>query len=37
VEKHLTVIFSKLGLSQETEVHRRGGAGVAFLEGGAVR
>jgi DNA-binding NarL/FixJ family response regulator len=35
VEKHLTVIFSKLGLSQETEVHRRVGAVLAFLDRGA--
>jgi DNA-binding NarL/FixJ family response regulator len=34
VEKHLTVIFSKLDLSQETDVHRRVGAVLAFLEGG---
>lgn len=37
VEKHLTVIFSKLGLCQEAEVHRRVGAVLAFLESGSAR
>lgn len=35
VEKHATSIFSKLGLSEETEIHRRVGAVLALLEGDA--
>jgi DNA-binding NarL/FixJ family response regulator len=32
VEKHINSIFSKLGLSEETEVHRRVAAVVTYLE-----
>ncbi len=33
VEKHATSIFSKLGLSEEIEIHRRVAAVLALLEG----
>jgi DNA-binding NarL/FixJ family response regulator len=32
VEKHITSVFQKLGLSEETEVNRRVSAVVTFLE-----
>jgi DNA-binding NarL/FixJ family response regulator len=32
VEKHISVIFHKLGLSEETEVNRRVMAVLAFLD-----
>jgi DNA-binding NarL/FixJ family response regulator len=38
VEKHVTSIFSKLGLSEELDVHHRVGAVLAFLrEAGLIR
>jgi DNA-binding NarL/FixJ family response regulator len=32
IEKHINAIFTKLGLTEETEVHRRVAAVIAFLE-----
>jgi DNA-binding NarL/FixJ family response regulator len=32
VEKHITAVFQKLGLSEEVEVNRRVSAVVTFLE-----
>jgi DNA-binding NarL/FixJ family response regulator len=34
VEKHINSVFSKLGLSEEPDVHRRVKAVLLFLQGG---
>ncbi len=34
VEKHINSVFSKLGLSEEPDVHRRVKAVLVFLQGG---
>lgn len=36
VEKHITAVFQKLGLSEESQVNRRVSAVLAFLEAGGV-
>jgi DNA-binding NarL/FixJ family response regulator len=36
VEKHITSVFQKLGLSEESQVNRRVSAVLAFLEAGGV-
>jgi DNA-binding NarL/FixJ family response regulator len=35
IEKHINAIFTKLGLSEEPQIHRRVAAAVAFLQRGA--